>query len=55
LFSKDKDPILGDSITEVHQYNREELLNIRMLEEALKATAQQHIKDALQVVEDKEQ
>jgi hypothetical protein len=26
LFSKDKDPILGDPITEVHNYNKEEEL-----------------------------
>jgi hypothetical protein len=55
LFSKDKDPILGDPITKVHQYDREELLDIQTLEKALEATAQQHIEDALQVAEDEEQ
>jgi hypothetical protein len=56
LSSKDKDPILEDPITEVHQYDEEEeLLSIRTLGEALKASAQQHAKDTLQAAEDAEQ
>jgi hypothetical protein len=53
LFSKDKDPILGEPITEVHDYDKEEgILNIRTLQETLKMSAQQHVAEALQMVED---
>jgi hypothetical protein len=56
LSSKDKDLILGDPITEVHNYDKEEeTLNMRTLGEAIEASAQQHVADTLQVVEDKEQ
>jgi hypothetical protein len=56
LFSKDKDPILGEPITKVHDYDEEEeTLNMRTLGEALEASAQQHIAEALQVAEDEEQ
>jgi hypothetical protein len=55
LSSKDKDPILGEPITEVHDYNKEEeILNVRTLQEALETSAQQHIAEALQTVEDEE-
>jgi hypothetical protein len=53
LSSKDKDPILGEPITEVHDYDKEEeTLNIRTLQEALKMLAQQHTADTLQTAED---
>jgi hypothetical protein len=53
LSSKDKDPILGDPITEVHNYDEEEeVLNVRTLQEALETLAQQHVVEALQTVED---
>jgi hypothetical protein len=55
LSSKDKDPILGEPITKVHDYDEEEgTLNMRTLGEALEASAQQHIAEALQVAEDEE-
>jgi hypothetical protein len=48
LSSKDKDPILGEPITEVHDYNEEEgTLGIKMLQEALETSAQQHVTEAL--------
>jgi hypothetical protein len=48
LSSKDKDPILGEPITKVHDYNKEEeVLNVRTLQEALETSAQQHIAEAL--------
>jgi hypothetical protein len=54
LSSKDKDPILGEPITEVHQYDKEEgVLNMRTLQEALETSAQQHVAEALQTMEDK--
>jgi hypothetical protein len=58
LFSKDKDPILGEPIPEVHDYNEDKgildvgTLNVRTLQEALETLAQQHIAEALQMVED---
>jgi hypothetical protein len=56
LSSKDKDLILGDPITKVHDYDEEEdTLNVRALGEALEMSAQQHVADVLQAVEDKEQ
>jgi hypothetical protein len=56
LSSKDKDPILGDLITKVHQYDEgEELLSVQTLGEALEASAQQHAEDALQAAKDAEQ
>jgi hypothetical protein len=56
LFSKDKDPILGELIIEVHDYDEnEEVLNVQALREALETSAQQHMEDTLQAVEDKEQ
>jgi hypothetical protein len=56
LSSKDKDPILGEPITEVHDYDKEEeTLDMRTLWEALKTSAQQYAAEALQMVEDKEE
>jgi hypothetical protein len=56
LSSKDKDPILGEPITEVHNYDKEEeTLDVRTLQEALKASVQQHVAGALQAAENKEQ
>jgi hypothetical protein len=56
LSSKDQDPILGEPITEVHDYDEEEgTLNVRTLQEALETSAQQHVAEALQTVEDEEQ
>jgi hypothetical protein len=53
LSSKDKDPVLGDPITEVHDYDKEEeVLNVRTLQEALETSAQQHVVEALQTAED---
>jgi hypothetical protein len=53
LSSKDKDLILGEPITKVHDYNEEEeALNMRTLQEALETLAQQHVAEALQTVED---
>jgi hypothetical protein len=55
LSSKDKDPILGEPITEVHNYDEEEgTLNVRTLQEALETSAQQHVAEALQVAENEE-
>jgi hypothetical protein len=55
LSSKDKDPILGEPITEVHDYDEEKgTLNVRTLQEALKTSVQQHVAEALQTVEDEE-
>jgi hypothetical protein len=58
LFNKDKDLILGEPIPEVHDYNKDKgtldmgTLNMRTLQEALETSAQQHVAEALQVVED---
>jgi hypothetical protein len=60
LSSKDKDPILGEPIPEVHNYNKDEgtvdarALNLRTLQEALETSVQQHIEEALQMVEEEE-
>jgi hypothetical protein len=60
LSSKDKDPILGEPIPEVHDYNKDEgtnnmrTLNLRTLQEALETSAHQHIEEALQTVENEE-
>jgi hypothetical protein len=60
LSSKDKDPILGEPIPEVHNYNEDKgtvdarTLNLRTLQEALETSAQQHIEEALQTVEEEE-
>jgi hypothetical protein len=60
LSSKDKDPILGEPIPEVHNYNEDEgtvnarTLNLRTLQEALETSVQQHIEEALQMVEEEE-
>jgi hypothetical protein len=60
LSSKDKDPILGEPIPEVHEYDEDEgtvdirTLNLRMLQEALETSAQQHVEEALQMVEEEE-
>jgi hypothetical protein len=59
LSSKDKDPILGEPIPEVHDYDEDEgtldvgTLNMRTLQEALEMSVQQHVVEALQTVEDK--
>jgi hypothetical protein len=61
LSSKDKDPILGEPIPEVHDYNEDEgtldigTLNVRTLQEALETLVQQHVAEALQMVEDETQ
>jgi hypothetical protein len=40
LSSKDKDPMLEEPITKVHQYDKEEeVLNVRTLQQALEASA----------------
>jgi hypothetical protein len=58
LSSKDKDLILGEPIPEVHNYDKDEgtldmgTLNVRTLQEALETSAQQHVAEALQTVED---
>jgi hypothetical protein len=53
LSSKDKDLILGEPITEVYDYNEEEeVLNVRTLQKALETSAQQHVAEALQTIED---
>jgi hypothetical protein len=40
LSGKDKDPILGEPITEVHNYDKEEeTLNVRTLQKALETLA----------------
>jgi hypothetical protein len=55
LSSKDKLPILGEPIVEVHKYDiDEDTLNVRTLGEALEATAHQHVADTLQVVEEED-
>jgi hypothetical protein len=60
LSSKDKDPILGEPIPKVHNYDEDEgtddtrTLNLRMLQEALETSAQQHVEEALQTVEEEE-
>jgi hypothetical protein len=60
LSSKDKDPILEEPIPKVHDYDEDEgtldvgTLNVRTLQEALETSAQQHIEEALQTVEDEE-
>jgi hypothetical protein len=56
LSSKDQDPILGEPITKVHDYDEEEgVLNIRTLQEALETSVQQHVAEALQTVENEDQ
>jgi hypothetical protein len=56
LSSKDKDLILGEPITEVHDYDIDEsTLNVQALGEALETTAQQHVKDAVQAANEEEQ
>jgi hypothetical protein len=58
LSSKDKDPILGEPIPEVHDYDEDEgtldtgTLNVRTLQEALETSAQQHVAEVLQTVKD---
>jgi hypothetical protein len=58
LSSKDKDPILGEPIPKVYDYDEDEdtintrTLNLRTLQEALETSAQQHVKEALQTVEE---
>jgi hypothetical protein len=58
LSSKDKDPILGEPIPEVHDYDKDKdtintrTLNLRTLQEALETSAQQHVEEALQTVEE---
>jgi hypothetical protein len=60
LSSKDKDPILGEPISEVHNYDKDKgtddarTLNLRMLQEALETSVQQHVEEALQTVEEEE-
>jgi hypothetical protein len=60
LSSKDKDPILGEPIPEVHDFDEDEgtidtrTLNLRTLQEALETSAQQHVEEALQMVEREE-
>jgi hypothetical protein len=60
LSSKDKDPILGEPIPEVHEYDEDEgtidtrTLNLRTLQEALETSAHQHVEEALQMVEEEE-
>jgi hypothetical protein len=55
LFSKDKELILGEPITEVYNYNEEEgVLNVRTLQEALETSAEQHVAEALQTVENED-
>jgi hypothetical protein len=60
LSSKDKDPILGEPIPEVHDFDEDEgtvdtrTLNLRTLQEALETSAHQHVKEALQTVEKEE-
>jgi hypothetical protein len=56
LSSKDKDPILGEPIIEVHDYDEEEeTLDVRTLREALETSAQQHVAEALQAADNEEQ
>jgi hypothetical protein len=60
LSSKNKDPILGDPIPEVHDFDKDEgtidarTLNLRTLQEALETSAHHHIEEALQMVEREE-
>jgi hypothetical protein len=60
LSSKDKDPILGGPIPEIHEYDKDEgttdtrTLDLRTLQEALETSAQQHVEEALQMVEKEE-
>jgi hypothetical protein len=60
LSSKDKDPILGEPIPEVHDFDEDKgtintrTLNLRTLQEALETSAHQHVKEALQMVEKEE-
>jgi hypothetical protein len=60
LSSKDKDPILGEPIPEVHDFDEDEgtintrTLNLRTLQEALETLAYQHVEEALQMVEKEE-
>jgi hypothetical protein len=60
LSSKDKDPILGEPIPEVHDFDKDEgtintrTLNLRTLQEALETSAHQHVEEALQMVEKEE-
>jgi hypothetical protein len=56
LSSKDKDPILGEPITEVHNYDIDEsALDVRALGEALETTAQQHVEDTIQATNEEKQ
>jgi hypothetical protein len=56
LSSRDKDLVLGEPITEVHDYDEEEgVLNVRTLQETLETSVQQHVAEALQTAEDEEQ
>jgi hypothetical protein len=56
LSSKNRDLILGEPITKVHDYDKEErALDVRNLQEALETSAQQHAEEALQTVENKDQ
>jgi hypothetical protein len=60
LSSKDKDPILGEPIPKVHDFDEDEetidtrTLNLRTLQEALETLAQHHVEEALQTVEREE-
>jgi TPP-dependent pyruvate/acetoin dehydrogenase alpha subunit len=55
LSSKDKPPILGEPIVEVHNYNiNKDILDARALGEALETTVQQHVADAVQTAEEEE-
>jgi hypothetical protein len=53
LSSKDQDPILGEPIPKVHDYDEDEgtldkgTLNMRTLQEAIETSVQQHIAEAL--------
>jgi hypothetical protein len=61
LSSKDKDPILGEPIPEVHNYDKDKgtldvgTLNLRTLQKVLEAPAQQHVAEAIQAVKEAEQ
>jgi hypothetical protein len=60
LLSKDKDPILGEPIPEVHDFDKDEgtvdtrTLSLRTLQEALETSAYQHVEEALQTAEREE-
>jgi hypothetical protein len=60
LSSKDKDPILGEPIPEVHDFDEDEgtidarTLNLQMLQKALETSVHQHVEEALQTVEKEE-